>query len=310
MNNRGPELPLYGNYNSWSTAHSEEGHWHKIFDIMLQDDPNKLDSNDANKLSERSLKRLFLTALVYDGMADKIQNTGLLNVQVWIDGSGDKSLKANISLGEVSKAQQISNQMEFRIYWKRTDRAETIEYNVQLWGRANFYWSRIALHPLHFDVINPPYNPYSNLVNYHANSYERLNALFSEIGKTPVTDDELNTKMANYQYVRTDDVIQSEANNNSEITLAPNKEVVNVGSTGGAQKNLTKIHLTEGAGYYGRRVRLINWNNVLIKNTGSVQSHDADVILCPGGKDYQMKISEMVELVRHGNCWFLLGGHE
>ncbi|MCR1902284.1 hypothetical protein, partial [Ligilactobacillus apodemi] len=226
MNNRGPELPLYANYSKWSTAHSTEGHWHKFFDIMLQDDPSKLDSNDANKLSERSLNRLFLTALVYDGTADKIQNTGLLNVQVWIDGSGDKSLKASVSLGEVTKAQQISNQMEFRIYWKRTDRAETIEYNVQLWGRANFYWSRIALHPLHFDVINPPYNPYSNLVNYHANSYERLNALFSEIGKTPVTDDELNTKMTNYQYVRTDDVIQSEANNDSEITLAPGKEVV------------------------------------------------------------------------------------
>lgn len=310
MNNRGPELPLYANYGKWSTANSEDGHWHKIFETLLQENPQKLSENDATKLSQRSLKRLFLTVLVYDGMADKIQNTGLLNVQVWIDGSGDKSLKANISLGEVSKSEKISNQMEFRIYWKKTDRTETTEYNVQLWGRANFYWSRIALHPLHFDVINPPVNPYSELANVHSNSYERLRALFSEIGQKPITDAELATKMTGYQYIRTDDVIQSEANNNSELTLAPNKEVVNVGSTGGAQKTLTKIHLTEGSDYYGRRVRLINWNNVLIKNTGSVQTHDPDVILCPGGKDYQMKVSEMVELVRHGNCWFLLGGHE
>ncbi len=49
MNNRGPELPLYGNYNSWSTAHSEKGNWHKIFDVMLQDDPTKLNAKDANK---------------------------------------------------------------------------------------------------------------------------------------------------------------------------------------------------------------------------------------------------------------------
>ncbi|MEY8717721.1 hypothetical protein [Ligilactobacillus murinus] len=310
MNNRGPELPLYANYTNWSTAHSTDGYWHKIFDIMLQDDPKKLDAKDANKLSLRSLKRLFLTALVYDGTADKIQETGFLNLQIWIDGSGDKGLKAKVSLGQVTKASQIGRQMEFRVYWKRTDLPETVEYNVQLWGRATPYWSRIAIHPVHFDTIYPVINPYSEVANYHSNSYERLNALFANIGEVSVTDEQLAELMRDYQYVRTDDIVQSEANNNSEVVISSEKEVINVGSSGSGVKKLEKVKIADEGDYYGKRIRIINWNNVVLKNGGSVQSHDADVILCPGGKDYQMKISEMVELIRHGNCWFLLGGHE
>lgn len=310
MNNRGPELPLYANYNKWSTSHSIDGNWHKIFEVNIQDDPTRLPQDDANKLSQRSLRRLFLTALVYDGMADKIQKTGLLNVQVWIDGSGDKSLKANVSLGEVTKAQQISSQMEFRLFWKKTNRTETTEYNVQLWGRANPYWSRIAIQPIQFDVINPPINPYSELANYHSNSYERLAALFSEIGEVSMTDSQLEERMRDYQFVRTDDIVQSEANNSSEVVVSPEKEVINVGSSDGGRKVLAKVKISGEGDYYGKRLRIINWNDVMIKNGGSVQKHDADVILCPGGKDYQMKVSEMVELVRHSNCWFLLGGHE
>ncbi|WP_370923792.1 hypothetical protein AB9X87_02810 [Lactiplantibacillus plantarum] len=309
LGNRGNGLPLYDNYLTFATQNATDKGWFKAADFNLQ-----RNATNVKNLYNRRINRIFLTAIVYDGDADVMQALGLLTISAWVPLSDtvEQIVHTNISLKGLLNDNNlsISNQLEARIYSKKVVNEDTDEYNVQIWFNAKQFFSKVALHPLQCDFSRPPYNPHSILDNYFSNNYERLTELFKNMGSTNgLSDSELDTSMQGYSYVTTDSgpYIETFYTTTDQYNIGDGVEYVNVASKDNSSNTLSKI-IPDKRNTDGRIIYLCNWNNVVLKNGGNIQGISTlhDTIICPDGKDYVMKSSQLLPLIRFSGNWFPL----
>lgn len=309
LGNRGNGLPLYGNYLKFTTKNSLDKNWFKMCDFNLQRNSEKVAD-----IYNRRLNRIFLTGIVYDGDADVMQTMGLLTLSVWVPLSDTvkQEVHTEVNLRDLldDNNESIKAQLEVRVYSKKVVNDETDEYNIQIWCKAKQYWSKVALHPLQVDFIRPPYNPHSLLDNYFSNEYERLTELFKDMGSVNgLSDSELDTSMQGYSYVTTDSgsYIETFFTTTDQYKIGDGIGYVNVASKDGGSNTISKI-IPDKRNSDGRIIYLVNWNNVVLKNGGSIQDTSSiqDTIICKGGQDYVMQQNEMVQLMRFAGNWFVL----
>ena len=309
LGNRGNGLPLYDNYLTFATQNSTNKGWFKAADFNLQ-----RHAENVKDIYNRRINRIFLTAIVYDGDADVMQELGLLTISAWVPLSDavEQRVHTDISLKNLLNDNNLSinNQLEARIYSKNVVNEDTDEYNVQIWFHAKQFFSKVSLHPLQCNFSRPPYNPHSLLDNYFSNNYERLTELFKNMGSVNgLSDSELDTNMQGYSYVTTDSgsYIETFYTTTDQYKIGDGVEYVNIASKDGGSNTLSKI-IPDKRNSDGRIIYLCNWNNVVLKNGGRIQDSYKlhDTIICPGGQDYAMKDSQLLPLMRFAGNWFPL----
>ena len=309
LGNRGNGLPLYGNYLKFTTKNSLDKNWFKMCDFNLQRNSEKV-----TDIYNRRLNRIFLTGIVYDGDADVMQAMGLLTLSVWVPLSDTvkQEVHTEVNLRDLldDNNESIKAQLEVRVYSKKVVNDETDEYNIQIWCQARQWWSKVALHPLQADFVRPPYNPHSLLDNYFSNEYERLTELFKPMGsESGITDTDLDNAMKGYDYVTTNagEYIETFYTTSDQCNIADGVEYINIASKDGGPNAVANI-IPNKRNSDGRIIRLVNWNNVVLKNGGKIQdtANLQNAIICPDGQDYAMKQSEMVQLIRFANNWFVM----
>lgn len=314
LSNRGNALPLYDNYLTFHTQANTGKGWFKAADFNLQKN-----SSMVKDLYNRRINRFFLTAIVYDGSSDSMQASGLLTLNAWIPRSDTVEQKIHTSiklkglLNEKNKSirstTSIGDQLEARIYSNKVVNEDTDEYNVQIWFNAKQYYSKVSLHPLQCEFSGTPYNPHSLLDNSFSNNYERLTELFKNMGSVnALSDSELDTNMQGYSYVKTysGSIYDTFYTATDQYKIGDCVKYVNITSKDGSN-TLSNI-IPDEADNDGRIIYLCSWDRIVLKNGGSIQDittlHDA--IIFPDGKDYVMKGSQVLPLIRLSNNWFPL----
>lgn len=308
LSNRGNALPLYDNYLTFYTQANTEGKsWFKAAEFNLQKDAKMVN------LYNRRINKFFLTAIVYDGNSDSMQTLGLLTIGAWVPSSdyGEQIIHTNISLKGLLNDNDfsISDQLEARIYSNKVVNEETDEYNVQIWFNAKRAFSKVSLHPLQCHFSFPPYNPHSILDNRFSNDYERLTELFKNMGSVDaLSDSELDTNMQGYSYAKTyfgpnSDIFYTTTD---QYKIGDCVKYVNIGSKN-VSNTLSNI-IPDEADNDGRIIYLCSWDSIVLKNGGRIQDSTTlhDAIICPDGKDYVMKGSQVLPLMRLSNNWFPL----
>lgn len=312
LSNRGNALPLYDNYLTFYTPHNAGKGWFKAADFNLQKNAGII-----KDIYNRRINRMSLTAIVYDGDADGMQALGLLTIGAWVSttSSVNQIVHAGISLKGLLNDNNlsISDQLEARIYSKKVVNEDTDEYNVQIWFLTKQFFSKVSLHPLQCYFSCPPSNPHSLLDNPHSNNYERLTELFKNMGSaTGLSDSELDTSMQGYSYVTTTPGPASASDTfyttTDQYKIGDSVKYVDIGSKDDIGSNTLSNIIPDKQNSDGRIIYLCNFNNVVLKNGGKIQDgatlHDA--IICPDGKDYVMKASQVLPLMRHFGNWFPL----
>lgn len=308
LSNRGNTLPLYDNYLTFYTPHNAGKGWFKAADFNLQKNAGII-----KDIYNRRINRMSLTAIVYDGDADVMQALGLLTISAWVPASdyGEQVIHTNISLKGLLNDNNfsISDQLEARIYSNKVVNNDTDEYNVQIWFLAKPAYSKVSLHPLQCEFSCPPSNPHSLLDNPFSNNYERLTELFKNMGSaTGLSDSELDTSMQGYSYVTTAPGKTSDTfyTTTDQYKIGDCVKYVNIGSKNGSN-TLSNI-IPDEADNDGRIIYLCSWDIIMLKNGGIIQDKDTlhDTIICPDGKDYVMKSSQVLPLMRLSGNWFPL----
>lgn len=288
-------LPQYDTFIKYHTPPvTGQGKWALIFNVNLQDNPDAVDEAD------RSFNRLIMTALVYDGSSDADQSIGLLNLSCLVDYNHE--LHTMISLTPFGGNVDPRIVMSFKIFFKKTDNKQTVEYNVQLWGAPLEFNKVMQLKPLIFDTVRPIKNIYNRTVNSATSLYTKMQLLFKKMNDPLITDTELATKTTGYENLLPPIIHSQTFVGQTSFDIWPETTVLNLSSTG-ENKVINKIYPSGPGAVNGRKIILICWNSVILKHGGNLDDTDTNFFVLKNNLDYQMQKNETVTLMYYTDKW-------
>lgn len=302
MNERTNYLPQYENFKTWTSGNANTitgEQTFKVFDFQFQM------NQDKAAQTEKRPNRFQFSGIVGDIFANGMHVSGLLRVDVWMGNDG--TLQTSLTLNKLAALSGDPTRLyQFRMYTHpHNDAAET--YDIKVYCKILQHYATLMIQPLQFNVTG--YNP-SDWKYNDRNKYLMLKKFMADLSQTGITDDELQSEISDYTEIVQNGIREiSSANNDSVINIAINTELIYVGSKDGGQKTIGQIVPPASYSLMGSNqiISILNFNNVILQAGTTIRECKDNKLILPDNKAYQMHDGEVVQLMRYGNAWIMIG---